>query len=228
MKKFKPIVCNFPQRSDEWLEWRKSGLGASEMSVIMGSLPFNFEDILDLWKKKAGLPVKEFQMNDAIQKGIDTEDEALEKFTLATGITMAPLCFTHPEYSFIRASMDGVDEKLKQGVEIKCPSASKYYTAKKGIVLDYYYTQLQSQMCVTGLKELFYWVYREKEGGVLIKVTRNEAYIEEIIRRAGIFWKMVQDFEPCLPHHLDINIYQDSDPFIAGEHKTELVGIYKN
>ena len=67
------------QRSEDWLAWRTKGIGASEASVIMGSLPFEYEDILELYKKKAGLPVKEFEMNAAIQKGIDTEDEALPK-----------------------------------------------------------------------------------------------------------------------------------------------------
>jgi putative phage-type endonuclease len=228
MKKLKYTPLNMEQRSEEWLEWRKSGIGASEASVIMGSLPFDFEDILFLWKKKVGIPVPEFVMTDAIQQGIDLEDEALEKFTEATGIKMEPKCFTHPVHTYLRASMDGVDKKVKQGVEIKCPSSTKYYKAKKGIVLDYYYTQLQQQMACTGLEELFYWVYRQKEGGVLLRVPRNEAYIEELIRRAAIFWEMVQSKTPCLPRHLNINPYLDVDPFIAGEHTTELVGIYKN
>lgn len=228
MKKLKYTPLNLEQRSEDWLEWRKSGIGASEASVIMGSLPFDFEDILELWKKKVGLPVAEFQMNEAIQKGIDLEDEALEKFTAATGIKMEPKCFTHPEHTFLRASLDGIDKKLKQGVEIKCPSATKYYTAKKGIVIPYYYTQVQQQMACTGLKEIFYWVYREKEGGVLIKVPRNDEYIAELIRRATIFWNMVEEKIPCLPHHLGINPYLDSDPFQAGDHTVELVGVYKN
>jgi putative phage-type endonuclease len=228
MKKLKYTPLKLEQRSEEWLEWRKSGIGASEASVIMGSLPFDFEDVLDLWKKKAGLPVAEFVMTDAIQRGIDLEDEALEKFTEATGITMEPTCFTHPEHSFLRASLDGIDKKMKQAVEIKCPASTKYYKAKKGIVLDYYYTQLQQQMACCGVQEMFYWVYRQKEGGVLIKVPRNDEYIEELIRRASIFWQMVLDKIPCIPRHLGIDPYGDSDPFIAGEHKTELVGVYKN
>lgn len=226
--KYKPVIHDFSQRSDEWHLWRKGGLGASEMSVIMGSLPFDFEDTLELWKKKTGLPVPEFIVTAAIQQGIDTEDEALEKFTKATGIKMSPLCLTHGEVPFIRCSLDGIDKKLKNAVEIKCPSSTKYYKAKKGIVLDYYYTQLQTQMACTGLEEIFYWVYRQKEGGVLIKVKRNEDYITELIRRATIFWEMVQSKKPCLPKHLNINPYLDSDPFIAGEHETELIGIYKN
>jgi putative phage-type endonuclease len=228
MKKLKYTALNLEQRSEDWLEWRKSGIGASEASVIMGSLPFIFEDTLELWKKKTGLPVPEFQMNDAIQLGIDTEDEALEKFTDATGIKMEPKCFTHPEYSYLRASLDGIDKKLKQGVEIKCPSATKYYTAKKGIVIPYYYTQVQQQMACSGLQEIYYWVYRQKEGGVLIKVPRNEEYIKELYRRAEIFWNKVLEEEPCLPQHLGINQFLDSDPYEVGDMSVELVGTYKN
>lgn len=226
--KYKPIIHDFPQRSEDWHAWRKGGLGASEMSVLAGSLPFHFEDILDLWKKKAGLPVPEFQMNDAIQLGIDTEDEALEAFTKVTGIKMSPLCVTHSKFPYLRASLDGIDKKLKQGVEIKCPSASKYYTAKKGVVLPYYYTQIQMQAACSGLQEIFYWVYRTKEGGVLIKVPRNEEYIQELYRRAEIFWNKVLEEEPCLPQHLGIDQYKDSDPYEAGDMSVELVGVYKN
>ena len=39
---------------------------------------------------------------------------------------------------------------------------------------------------------------------------------------------MVESKTPCLPHHLGIDPYKDSDPFIAGEHETELIGVYKN
>lgn len=226
--RYKPIIHKFTQRSDEWINWRKGGLGASEMSVIAGSLPFEYEDILDLYKKKAGLPVDDFIMTEAIQKGIDTEDEALEAFTKITGIKMEPICVTHSKYPFLRASLDGADKKLKTGVEIKCPGTTKFYQAKKGIVLPYYYTQIQMQAESSGIQEMYYWVYRSDQGGILFKIPRNEEYIQELIRRAKIFWDMVERKEPCLPRHLGIDIYKESDPFIAGEHITELVGVYKN
>lgn len=228
MKKLKYTPLKLEQRSDEWLKWRESGIGASEASVIMGSLPFEYEEVLDLYKKKVGLPVPEFIVTEAIQRGIDTEDEALEAFTKVTGIKMKPKCFTHPEYSFLRASLDGIDSKMKNGVEIKCPSSAKYYIAKKGVVIDYYYTQLQQQMACTGLQEMYYWVYRQKEGGVLLKVKRNDEYIEELIRRASIFWQHVLDKEPIVSRELGMNVWQDSDPYKVGDMSAELIGTYKN
>mgnify|MGYP003394039068 FL=1 len=217
------------QRSEDWLAWRTKGIGASEASVIMGSLPFEYEDILELYKKKAGLPVKEFEMNAAIQKGIDTEDEALEAFTKITNVEALPKCFTHPVHTFLRASLDGITEDLKQGVEIKCSGASRFYEAKKGHVLPYYYTQMQQQMACTGLESIYYWMYRTKEGGVLIKVPRNEEYINELIRRAGIFWDKVVNEEPCLPRHIGIDMWKEyADPFEAGDMSTEFIGHYKN
>lgn len=223
---YTPIILE--QRSDEWLEWRKGGIGASESSILMGSLPFAFEDVLDLYKKKVGLPIEDFIMTEAIQQGIDLEDEALEKFCAVVDKKLEPKCFTHPEHSFLRASMDGVDDELETGVEIKCPSSTKFYAAKKGKVLDYYYTQVQHQMACTGLEEIYYWVYRQKEGGVLIKVPRNDEYIEELVRRAGIFWQAVLNEEPISSIRMGMDVYKDSDPFIAGEMKTELIGYYKN
>lgn len=228
MKKLTYKPLDFEQRSPEWNAWRKLGIGASEASVIMGSLPFEYEDILDLWKKKAGLPVPEFVVTPAIQFGIDTEDEALAKFIEATGVEMAPKCYSHPEHKFIRASLDGISEDGKQAVEIKCPSLSKFTTAKNGEILDYYLTQLQQQMACAGLDESFYWVYRPNKGGVLFKVYRSEDYIQELIRRESIFWEMVEKKEPCLPRHLGINPLQKSDPVLIETVKYEQIGFYES
>ena len=223
---YTPILLE--QRSEEWLDWRKGGIGASESSILMGSLPFEYEDILELYKKKVGLPIQDFIMTEAIQHGIDMEDEALEKFCAVVGKQLSPKCFTHPEYSYIRASMDGVDDELTMGVEIKCPSTTKFYSAKKGIVLDYYYTQMQHQMACTGLEELHYWVYRQKDGGVLMKVKRNDEYIAELVRRAGIFWEAVQNEEPLSSIRMGMDVTKVSDPYRAGDMSTEFIGYYKN
>ncbi len=228
MAKLKYAPLNMEQRSEDWLTWRKTGIGASEAGKLMGSLPFEYGEVLDLYKEKAGLPVEEFIVTDAIQLGIDTEDEALEAFTKVTGIKMTPQCFTHPEYSFMKASMDGVDKKVTQGVEIKCPGTTKFYQAVKGKMPDYHYSQVQHQMFCTNLPEMYYWVYRQKEGGVLLKVKRNDEYIVELVKRAGIVWEAIQTQRPIVSRQLGIKVWQESDPFEAGDMSVELVGRYKN
>lgn len=215
------------QDSDEWHLWRKSGVGASEMSVIMGSLPFQFEDVLELWKKKTEMIQNNFVMNDAMRLGKSLEPKARKRYIETTGTKIQPKCFTHPEHDFLRASLDGINKEQDMVVEIKCPGLSKWRLAKQGTVVDYYYTQMQQQMACSGTNFCHYWVYREPEGAVLIDVPRNEEYIQELIRRAGLFWKAVEEKRPILPRELGIDMSKDSDPYQAGDMEVELVGVYK-
>lgn len=211
------------QGSEEWLNWRKTGIGASEMSVIMGSLPFSYEDIIELWKKKVGMQVKPFIVTPAIQEGIDTEPEAREKFIKRVGVKVEPKCFTHPEYEFLRASLDGYGVVKKRSkivdrvaVEIKCPQMTSYKKAAKGKIIDYYYTQIQQQIACAELDYEYYYVYRKYEEDILFRVNRNEEYIQEIYRRGQIFWEGVLAKKPILPPALGINMQGYSDPFRAG------------
>lgn len=201
------------------------------MSVIMGSLPFQYETVLDLWKKKVGLEVKPFVVSQAVQDGMDLEPEARERYTAITGIQVEPRCFTHPHYPFLRASLDGYGISLeleRVAVEIKCPMITSFKKALKGQVLDYYYTQIQQQIACSGVVRNDYWVYRKEEGGVLMRAKPNEEYIAEIVRRGQIFWDMVESKKPCLPRHLGINMQGYSDPFKAGDMSVEFIGIYPN
>lgn len=218
----------YSQDSKEWHEWRSKGLGASDMNVIMGALPFKYNDVLILWKKKTKLIPEDFVMNEAMQAGKDLEPEARTKYSKASGIRVRPKCFEHIKYPFIRASLDGISKGNQHIVEIKCQGMFHFQKAKKGIMTEYYYPQIQSQMLSSGAQSAHFWTYRKKEGGVLMSVPRNDEYIEELIRRATIFWEGIVDNKPVLPIHLGINMFGESDPFQAGEMKVELIGHYKN
>lgn len=217
------------QDSEEWINWRDGGIGASESAIIMGALPFKWNDVLNLWKIKAGLAKSDFEMNDAMAQGKALEPQARKDYSKVTGIKVQPKCFEHPEFNFIRASLDGINKNHKLIVEIKCPGLSKFRQAKQGVVADYYYPQMQQQMACVNAEVCDYWVYREDEGAVLIRVPRNEEYIQELIRRAKIFWTGVETKTPVLPKHLGINMVGESDPFRSQGTimETELIGFYK-
>lgn len=228
------------QGSDEWLAWRKTGIGASNMSVIMGSLPFRYESVLEMWKEKMGIIGNTFEMTAAIQEGIDTEPEAREAFTKRTGLKVKPECFTHTDYPYLRASLDGYEDlkvsKLKKmkklpypvtnhldnfepnkilrfALEVKCPQIGSYKKAAKGKILDYYYTQLQQQIAVAEVDFMYYYVYRKGEKDLLFYVPRCEPYIQELIRRGKIFAELLHKKEPALPRHFGIDMHGYSDPF---------------
>lgn len=226
MKNYREVKLS--QVGDEWMAWRESGIGASESSVLMGSLPFDWNDVLKLWKLKTKMIESDFVMNDAIQLGKDTEPEARRKYIEATGIRVQAKCFERIDLPFLNASLDGITKNGKHIVEIKCSGLPTWQKAKKGFVSPYYYSQIMQQMAVVGAESAHYWMYRSKEGGILINVPRNEEYIAELERRATIFWECVETKTPCLPRMLNLNMDKDSDPFEAGNMEVELIGVYKN
>lgn len=218
--KYKPL--KLVQRSPEWLEWRNGGIGASEIGIIMGSLPFEYGNVTDLWKEKVSL-ADDFQMTDAVQLGIDLEPTAAKYYTRATGFRIRAKCFTHPTQPYINASLDGYNAKRKKGVEIKCPGIGKFYYVKRGGMSGSNYAQVQQQMYCTNLDEMDFWVFREDEGGVLVRVARNQEYIEEIKTRGEIFWDLVQKRIPARDTHFGLDYNKKLVPFKAGNMETTLV-----
>jgi putative phage-type endonuclease len=211
-------IHHFEQGEPSWHEWRKTGLGASNMSVLMGSLPFQYEDVLTLWKEKA-LGIKIDRFSAAINEGWANEEEARQVYIKKTGIQVKPVCLTHPEYPFLRASLDGLSDDRKIVVEIKCPQPGNFKKAQQGKVLDYYYTQLQQQVGICnalfGNETVDYYVYRGGQD-VLFRVPFNRAYFAEIIRRGKMFWDMVESKTPALPRHFGLEMMQAySQPYVV-------------
>lgn len=214
------------QGSKEWHEYRAKGLGGSDSCKLMGSLPFLWGSVTDLWKDKMGL-APDFVMNDAVQFGMDNEDNAREYYEQISGYKVHPDCHIHDEHNFLRASLDGITKDGSLSVEIKVPSDYAWESAKKGIVKDYYYTQMQHQMLVSGSQMSHYWVFRPGEGAVFFEVYRNEEYMEELIVRAKKFWNEFVIPEICpVSRDFGMNDKKATDMFKAGSMETKLMGFY--
>lgn len=217
------------QDNPKWLSWRQQGIGSSEIAILMGSLPFKFNNILDLWKIKKGIMEDPFEGNEATETGKRLEPIARDYYNKKFKPKVTPKCFERTDLPFLRVSLDGIDSKKKKILELKCPGITNFKLAKNGTVLDYHYSQVQYQMAVTGVEILHYGVYNVDEGLVLFEIPRNEEYIEETIRRATIFWELIENNEPALPRHFGIDMSQNySQPFQAGEHIVKFLGVFKD
>ena len=170
-------VLHFEQGSKEWLEWRHSGIGASDASTVMGDNRFESPEEL-LYAKKNKIVESP---NEAMKEGTRLEPIARDLYIEKTGIKVIPLCLQDKKDSWIIASMDGITEDFKHIVEIKC-GKSAYWQAHKGIVPDYYYGQLQHQMMITGLKEVDYWCYWPDQKPILQNIKRDEIYIKSLYK----------------------------------------------
>lgn len=184
------------QQSTEWLEMRRSKIGASDAPVIMGVSPWMTPR--KLWQEKLQMVEPRFQ-NRAMKYGIEKEEEARISFINQTGIDVSPDVLFHKELPFMMASLDGISTDKKHIVEIKCVSSIDHETAKAGIVPEKYYPQLQHQLEVCELETAFYFSYKNAQDFSLVKVVRDDKYIKKMISREREFWDCMNDFiEPAL------------------------------
>ena len=98
----------------------------------------------------------------------------------------------HPEFTWIRATLDGIDLDEKIMVEIKNPNKNDHAIASKKMIPDKYYPQCQHQMLVKNLPNMYYFSYYREEG-IVVCVERDQFYIDKMLEKHHNFWKCVKD-----------------------------------
>ncbi len=179
-------IVNLKQGSPEWHEWRKGGIGASDVPTLMLENPW--ESIADLWKRKTGR-LEPRSENAAMRNGKDTEQAAREALGAFTGDFWAPICCEDDVFPELRASLDGWNGKIP--AEIKVPSTEAKWLEMSVAVPRYYYGQLQHQIAITEAARAYFWAYFEGRGNLLI-VERDDPYIVEMGRRVTQFWHCIE------------------------------------
>ena len=185
------------QGSGSWHAWRSGGIGASEIAIVMGVSPFG--NVYDLWLDKTGqLPeYKKFKGNFATDRGNRLEPIARDMFERKIGLKFPPEIFEHKRYSFIRASLDGVNHDVKRVIEIKVPGKAAHQKALSGEVPEYYWPQVQQQMLVTGYDDLTYISWDgESKDLVTIDVKADKEYQSSLVKAAVEFWGLVTTMTP--------------------------------
>ena len=179
------------QNTDDWLEFRKGKVGASDASIIMGVSPWKTQ--YELWLEKLGL--SSTQETWSMKEGKRREEEARQEFERMTGLVVFPAVLTHPEHEWMIASLDGIDIEHENIVELKCPGNDDHQQALSGSIPDKYIPQLQHQLAVTGLKKAYYFSYHGKHG-VIVEVYRDDAYIKNMIEKEQEFYQCLQELTP--------------------------------
>lgn len=186
------------QGTKEWLDWRKTMLGASDIPVIMDESPYKTP--YRLWQEKKGL-VQTFE-TEAMREGKRLEPEILQMFADEIGYAILPVRkpLIHPNYPNFMASLDGMSFCRTIGCELKSANITTHEIAKANKVPSFYYGQVQWQMFVADFSEWYYVSYGKTCGTLsIVKVQRDQEYIDLAIERAKNFLIYLSDsFGP--PH----------------------------
>jgi putative phage-type endonuclease len=173
-------IISLQQGSQEWLDWRESKIAATDASIIMGLNPF--KNVVTLWKEKLSI-VAAPPANEHMRRGQELEPIARALFIEETGIDVEPLVIESDKYSWMGASLDGIDATRKIIVEIKCPSADTHLLAANGGIKPYYEAQMQHQLYASEAEICYYVSYNTgcDPKFVVLEITRNEEFIKEMI-----------------------------------------------
>ena len=182
---------------EDWLSYRKLGIGGSDASIVCGIS--RYRSPVELWMNKTGqLPDEE--AGEAAYWGTKLEALVREEFTMRTGIkvSLVKQILQSEEHPFMLANLDGVCEHPDHGPCIfEAKTASAYKSGEwEDTIPDEYMIQVQHYMAVTGYAGTYIAVLI---GGNTFKwkfVERDEELISTIIQLETDFWNHVQEGNP--------------------------------
>lgn len=185
----------------DWLEYRKTGIGGSDASVVCGIS--RYKSPVELWMEKTGqLPPQE--AGEAAYWGTMLESVVREEFTKRTGIEVSKpsVILQSEEHPFMLANVDGICKHPELGACIfEAKTASAYKAGEwEDTIPDEYMCQVQHYMAVTGYQGAYIAVLI---GGNTFRwkfVERDEELISMLLELESAFWNHVQD---CTPPPLD-------------------------
>lgn len=178
------------QGTDKWFEDRLGKITASVASKIItrtGRPSSSSDEVVNRAVAELILkyPDETFQ-SDAMQRGKELEDQALKYFNFVYGYGFKKCGFIEAvgeggELLGFGASPDGLDLKIKTGLELKCPEAHMHLSYLAGKKLpDKYFQQVQTAMMVTGFKTWVFGSYFPNLPCFKVEVERDDKFISSM------------------------------------------------
>lgn len=178
------------QGTPAWHDWRRKGIGASDVAAIFGKSPYKTKR--DLWFEKVGLGEPEDEDRSYIfRRGHEAEEELRELFSKHTKIEIKPACF-EKEVIYL-ASLDGYEKNI--GIlEAKLVGKEALSLAKaEGKVPEHHFIQVQSQLHASDSDKTFWGGKAPNvKGGIVVEIGRDEKMIALIRDEVCRFWELVE------------------------------------
>ena len=196
---YQPLVLvdttNLPR--DEWLKYRRKGIGGSDAAAVLGISPFM--TARDLYYDKLGISAQADEENWVAKEiGHLLEPLVARIFEKRTGLKIyqRKVMFQHPQYPWMLADLDYLVE-MPDGSRaiLECKtttsnSADNWWYAGKEIVPVYYESQGRHYMAVTNIDRVYFCCLLTDSREAIIRCMDHDmAYEEELIVLEESFWK---------------------------------------
>ena len=181
-----------------WLEKRKHYITGTDAAKLLGLSPFG--SIFDVWLDKTG-QAPEFAQSAAMRAGTAFESAILKMYAEDTDAKLEHVdgynLVTCEKYPRLGASLDGWNHTLGIPVDAKNIrwKDEKWGDAWTSDFPDYYKTQLQVQMMVTGAKFAHLAVMFSGQDFNIYTMDYDEELAQQILEASEAFWPYVENSE---------------------------------
>lgn len=191
------IVDTTNLTEEEWLDYRRKGIGGSDAAIIYGAS--HFRTGRELYYDKLGIkPMRQDKDDSWVQKKVGhlLEDVVAQLFAEETGFTVVDekTMFSHPLYPFMLADVDRLyyTPDGKRGIfEAKTTNWQNRDAWADNKIPYAYELQVRHYLAVLNLDEAYIaclWG-NNKNDFVYRKITRDYDYEDEIIEMEKNFWE---------------------------------------
>lgn len=188
----KPVIIK-PASREEWLKAREDGIGASEVSAVIGVNPW--ESPFSLWLRKTG-QISPLEENQAMRLGHLLEPVVVSLWEEATGwkavkASAKDIIYQDPEHPWRKVTPDRIAYEIDEnGKKHKCLLEIK--SSQKDFDPDdlpvYYLCQVQYQMHVTGIHVCYLcWLVRGLTFGYA-RIEYDKDFANFLIEKVDAFY----------------------------------------
>lgn len=198
---YQPLVlvetADLPEK--EWLEYRRRGIGGSDVAALLGISPWR--TARDLYYDKLGIVAVEDNESNwvALTMGHLLEPLVAQIFQHRTGYKIFQIkkMFQHPEYPWMLADVDYFVE-LPDGTTAILEIKTTNYNAKDNWWMNgeetvpiYYESQGRHYMAVMNVDRCFFCCLygNNEEESIIREIRRDMAYEDEMIFLEQYFWE---------------------------------------
>lgn len=192
---------------EEWLQYRKLGVGGSDAGAICGLNPYTSP--LSIYLDKTSNKTTDID-NEAMRQGRDLEDYVARRFMEATGLKVRKVnaIFQSKKHPHLLANVDRMIVGQNVGLECKTTNILNTDKWKDGDVPSHYQIQCHHYMAVTGAKAWYIAVVILGKEFKYIRIERDEDIINDLITIENNFWN----------NHVIPKVLPDPDGSKAADH----------
>ena len=184
----KKLISTKDLSHEEWLRYRKQGIGGSDAGAICGLNPY--VSPMSIFYEKTSSEIEDYD-NESMRQGRDLEDYVAQRFMEETGLKVrrSHAMYQSEEYPFMLANVDRLISGENMGLECKTASA---YNSDKWIgdsVPAHYELQCHHYMMVTGANAWYLAVVILGKEFKYKKIERDEELIQNLTVIEKDFWE---------------------------------------